>query len=62
MKGTTNMEKEFVTFKEAMVLLNRTRDMVNKLSQAGKLKKYKAMGTVYFEKEEILKLIEPKRV
>ncbi len=56
------MEKEFVTFKEAMVLLNRTRDMVNKLSQAGKLKKYKAMGTVYFEKEEILKLIEPKRV
>jgi len=51
----------YISIEEASKLLNRTARMILLYAKQGKINKYKILGRVFFEKEEVLSLLKPKR-
>lgn len=50
--------KEFLTFKEALELLNVSKSTLYKLTSSKKISFYKPKGKIYFKREQLVEYIE----
>lgn len=50
--------KEFLTFKEALELLNVSKSTLYKLTSSKKIPFYKPKGKIYFKREQLVEYIE----